>query len=134
MLTRISHWMMIAGATLMVGGLLCVPAMIERHLDIELVAVGSGLFALGALAIASGFYLKAQVAQAEVETLAGPKRRMSGGCELCATEFPVVRCKVHQLDLCGHCLTKHYDFRSCAYVPVPRSGNPAGRSVKAHSA
>jgi hypothetical protein len=37
---------------------------------------------------------------------------------------------VHQLHLCADCLGKHYDFRSCAYVPSTRRGVTA----KAHGA
>jgi len=49
---------------------------------------------------------------------AAANHRSRGGCDLCGTEAPASHCS--QLHLCGDCLTKHYDMRSCAYVPHPQ--------------
>ncbi len=134
MLSKASNWLMLAGVAVLSAGLLCVPAMIERRHEVDLVAMGSCLFGVGAFVIASGLYFKTQLMRSEIEKVSGPRRRMTGGCELCATESQVVHCKVHQLDLCGNCLSQHYDFRSCAYVPALRGASTSRRAARAHGA
>jgi hypothetical protein len=110
-----------------------VPAILERGREIDLVAVGSFLFGIGALAVSVGLYVKASALRSAAgATDLSLNRRIHGGCELCATESPVVHCKVHQLHLCGNCLAKHYDFRSCAYVPSSRG--VANKTAKARAA
>jgi len=133
MSSRASNWIVAVGGVILVGGLCFVPAIIERRQEIDLLAVGSYLFGVGALATASGIYMKAWLLK--VATGQTPAARNTrGGCELCATESPVVHCKVHQLNLCGNCLAKHYDFRSCTYVPSSRGAGKSARKAAAAGA
>ena len=123
---KVSNVAIIFGCSLMVLGLCFLPAALGSHPDPAILGGGVCLFSLGALMAAGGIYLKAVAAQAG--TPAGPAKaqpkRARGGCDLCGTESPVVNCKVHQVHLCGDCLGKHYDFRSCVYVPSTRRTAP----------
>jgi hypothetical protein len=126
--------MVVSGALLLFVGLCVLAAGLGRNADPDQLIAGAGCFSMGALMIAAGIYLKARALQSGApapKEQANPKRSR-GGCELCATEQPVIQCKVHQLHLCGTCLAQHYDFRSCAYVPSTRAGsNKAGKGMAA---
>lgn len=133
MAARLSNWIMAIGAGVLLLGLCVVPAIIERRHDLDVLAAGSCLFGLGALMLSCGMYVKASRLRFDAE--AGEfllPRRTRGGCELCATESPVIHCKVHQLQLCGNCLGMHYDFRSCSYVPSTRTTD--NKTAKARGA
>jgi hypothetical protein len=121
------------GCLMMFVGLCFLPAALGSHPEPAILGAGTSLFAMGALMIASGIYLKARVLQASgpVEPKA-PTKRSRGGCDLCGTEAPVVNCRVHQMHLCGECLGQHYDFRSCVYVPSTR--RPAAAKARAAKA
>jgi hypothetical protein len=123
---KVSSVALVFGCGLMVLGLCFLPAALGSHPDPAILGGGVLLVSLGALTAAGGAYLKAVSAQAG--TPAGPAKtplkRARGGCDLCGTESPAVNCKVHQVHLCGDCLGKHYDFRSCVYVPSTRRTAP----------
>jgi hypothetical protein len=140
MSSRSSNWMIAAGALVLFVGLCVLAAGLGKNADPDQLVAGAGAFSMGALTIAAGIYLKARVLQAGAPAAAAKEpsggKRSRGGCELCATEAPVIQCKVHQLHLCGTCLAQHYDFRSCAYVPSTRAGSnkPAkGMAAKARA-
>jgi hypothetical protein len=138
MTARAGNWLIVAGALGMFFGVCCLPAALGPKGDANLVAVAASIFAVGALACASGIYLKAQVhskGQAP-ENDTARTRRARGGCELCASDVPVIQCRVHQLHLCATCLTAHYDPRSCSFVPPTRRAAAKGgnRLAKAHGA
>jgi hypothetical protein len=83
------------------------------------------MISTGMLLIAAGFYVKARALgtfAASATPPASGKRSRKSICDRCAQEEPVIQCRVHQLHLCADCLSKHYDFRSCAYVPSTRRG------------
>jgi hypothetical protein len=127
---KTSNWMIIAGSLMLFLALCFVPGALHNDPDVSLLAIGGGLFSLGMLTIAAGVYLKARVLQLHPAAVASaPKKRVRGGCELCASHDPVIQCRVHQLQLCPACLSNHYDFRSCVYVPASR--RPAAKSGKA---
>jgi hypothetical protein len=119
--TKFSTGIIVLGCVTLFCALCTLPAAFEKHGDTAVVGIAAALFSLGALTIAAGIYLKARVLQATLAGLpsapsaAAPRR---GGCELCGNEAPVVKCKVHQLNLCATCLSRHYDQRSCSYVPT----------------
>ncbi len=130
---KVSGSAIVLGCLMMFGGMCFLPAALGSKPDPVALGAGTALFAVGALMIASGIYLKARVLQASgpVEPKAQPKRSR-GGCDLCGTEAPVVNCKVHQMHMCGECLGQHYDFRSCVYVPsTRRQAAPKARAAKA---
>lgn len=132
---KISSVAIVFGCSLMFLGLCFLPAALGNHPDPAILGGGVILFSLGALMAAGGTYLKAVALPAGAD--AGPakaqlKQRARGGCDLCGVEAPAVNCKVHQVHLCGDCLGKHYDFRSCVYVPSTR--RPAPVKVMARGA
>jgi hypothetical protein len=137
MSSRSGSWMVAAGAVLLFVGLCTLAAAFGKTADPDQLVAGAGFFSVGALTVAAGIYLKARALQSDPASLAAAKetansgRRSRGGCELCATEAPVIQCKVHQLHLCGTCLALHYDFRSCAYVPSTRGANKPGKGLAA---
>ncbi len=135
--SRVSNWMIAAGALAMFAGLCVLPAGLGEHADSNLLSLGACLVSLGALIAASGLYLKARALQATngpatpVKETKNSLRRVRGGCDACRGDQPVIHCKVHQLHLCATCLAEHYDFRSCAYVPSTRQSAKGGRAMAA---
>jgi hypothetical protein len=126
MTSKAGGWMIAAGVVVAFLGLCFLPAALGDRSDSGLLAAGASLFSLGTLGMSTGVYLRAQSPQSKAGSGKAPKapentgRRMRGTCDLCREEAPVIHCKVHQLHLCGACLAKHYDFRSCVYVPSTR--------------
>jgi len=138
MTVRAGNWVIFAGAIGMFLGVCCLPAAAGGNGDPTLLAVAATIFALGGLTLASGIYLKAKVLSQEhvADEEALRARRARGGCELCASDVPVIQCRVHQLHLCSTCLEAHYDARSCNYIPPARRSASKGtnRLAKAHGA
>ena len=118
-------WMIAVGALGAVVGIIMLPAALGEHPDTSLLVLGACCVSLGSMIAASGIYLKARALQASGGSAAPSEsknstRRLRGGCDVCHGDSPVIHCKVHQVHLCGNCLGRHYDFRSCAYAPSPR--------------
>ncbi len=121
-----------AGCFLMLLGLCFLPAAFGRNPDPSMLTGGVAIFSFGALAISGGIYMKARALQsgASAAVVKAQPKRVKGGCDLCGVEVPVIHCRVYGVHLCGNCLSGHYDFRSCAYVPStrrPAPAKPAGR-------
>jgi hypothetical protein len=140
MSTKTGSWIIGAGVLMMFIGLCFLPAGFGAHPAADMLEIGACQFSLGALIAAGGIYAKARIVQfaiASGEPRKAPtaaNQRVRGGCDLCGTEAPIVECKVHQLHLCGTCLSQHYDVRSCAYVPTSRaSSNKGGRKLAANA-
>ncbi len=138
MTSRAGNWIIAAGALAVLCGICVLPAALGDHHDASLLGLGASLLSIGAFLAAVGIYSKARALQSK-EAGGTPgneskssNRRARGGCELCASETPVIQCRVHQLQLCPACLAEHYDSRSCAYVPPPRK--PAKKSGKSMAA
>lgn len=126
------NWTIALGATMAFVGLCCVPGGLEKTGDPSVLALGATIFSLGALVAAGGIYLRARAMQtvANEAAFAEAARRARGGCELCASDVPVIECRVHQLHLCATCLAQHYDPRSCSYVPpAKRTGGKPGKAL-----
>lgn len=119
MSSKLGGWLVLLGSLIALGGLLVLPAAMGSGSDRNLLGVGTSIFALGALTIAGGIYLKAQDLQAGAKPKIVEVEK-KGGCDRCHAEPPAIQCKVHQVHLCGDCLAEHYDFRSCVYVPSTR--------------
>jgi len=139
-MSKVGSWIILVGAAVMFTGLCALPGAFGEHPETSVLLVAISGFCIGALIVAGGIYLKAlglqgKAALATPAKNANAGRRIKGGCDLCGGETPVVQCKVHQLHLCGECLAKHYDFRSCAYVPSLRKavGKPSGKSMAARA-
>ena len=117
------NWVIAAGGVILFVGVCVLLPMAGGTVDPDQIMAGSGLLVLGGLSTSGGIYLKARGKSAGTAPLAEePVKKARGGCELCGTEAPVIRCKVHQLDMCGTCLQSHYDVRSCVYVPYQGRG------------
>ena len=121
MSSKTGGWLILLGVFVALGGLIILPAASRNGADRNLLGAGMSVFAMGVLIIASGVYLKAK----EFQSTAGPGKppevaEKKGGCERCHAKPPAVQCKVHQIHLCDSCLSDHYDFRFCVYVPSTR--------------
>jgi hypothetical protein len=119
-----------AGSLLMMLGLTFLASGLAQRQDESISGVGLCTFSLGALICTTGIYLRARAAQAAVPASPKPQPKARGGCDLCGVESPAVMCRVHQLHLCPNCLAKHYDTRSCVYVPSTRRA-PIARAARA---
>ena len=114
----------------MVMGLLALPAALGEHVDTSLLTLGACGVSLGSMIAAGGVFLKYRVIASPGGSGVLPgesrqsSRRVRGGCDLCHGDLPVIHCKVHQVHLCPDCVAKHYDFRSCTYIPSTRSTKP----------
>ena len=101
-----------------------------RTLDIGLLTLGACGVSLGSLMASAGAYLKARamVSSGSSGAIAGESkpsaRRGRGGCDVCHGDLPVIHCKVHEVHLCPDCVPKHYDPRSCTYIPSTRGTSP----------
>jgi hypothetical protein len=134
--TKLSSFAVIVGSCLMLVGLGLIPAAIGQNNDEGLRGAAIVSFAFGALICSLGLYLKSRLVKNTGDTLATkPAAKSSrGGCELCGTETPVILCRVHEVHICGDCVARHYDFRSCVYVPSTRRSVPAKASARAAKA
>jgi len=132
--SKISTSFIVFGFVTIFSALCVLPAALMKDAESSLLGMAAALFSMGALVIASGVYLKARVLQAQAPRAEAPAANSAqrGGCELCGKEAPVVRCKVHQLNLCGACLARHYDTRSCTYIPS--ASKSAGKPTRAMAA
>jgi hypothetical protein len=132
---KASGWVVTGGSLLMLLGLCFLPAAFGAQQDPSMLAAGLSIFSFGSLTLSGGIYMKARGLQAAPATAAKPQAKKSrGGCEICGLETPVIHCRVHGVHLCGDCVSAHYDFRSCAYVPStrrPAPAKPAARAAKA---
>jgi hypothetical protein len=130
-MSKAGGWAVIAGALLMFVGLCFLPAAFGAHADPTMLAGGLSLFSFGSLTLSGGIYMKASALQ----TASGgaPKaqpKKVRGGCDLCGLEVPAIHCRVHGVHLCADCVSAHYDFRSCAYVPSTRRSTPAKAAAR----
>jgi hypothetical protein len=135
--SRTSNWIIALGAIVGFAGVCCLAAAVGDHSDSNLLGPGATFFGMGSLILASGIYLKASALQGQGTGRAakeGSARRPAhGSCDLCKAEDAVILCRVHQFHLCSHCLSEHYDFRSCVYVPsVRRMTSRSAKAMAAH--
>src|SRR2546427_12106488 len=136
MAKKSSTWMMAVGAFLAFIGLCFLPAAFGSDSDRTMLSAGAVMISTGMLLIAAGFYVKARTlgtVAAPVTPPASGKRNRKSICDRCAQEEPGTQCRVHRLHLCADCLSKHYDFRSCAYVPSTRRGAPTKSNASAYA-
>jgi hypothetical protein len=123
MTSKVGSWMIAIGCFVAFAGLCTLPAALGAQRDTALLGAGAMLFSMGMVLAASGFYMKARYLAES-----GPsKARSAGGgkgrrkvCDLCAQSESAIECRVHHVHICPDCLGKHYDFKSCAYVPATR--------------
>jgi hypothetical protein len=122
MALKIGSWMIGAGCFLAFVGLCFLPLAFGAQRDATELAAGAMVFSTGMVLAAAGFYMKART-MGEGD---GTKIRSNGKgkrkvCNACGTQESAVECRVHNVNLCPECLGKHYDFKSCAYVPSTRA-------------
>ena len=142
MSSQTGTWLIAIGALGACIGIIMLPAALGEHPDTSLLILGACGVSLGSLIAASGIYLKARALQSSGGPVKGATesknsaRRVRGGCDVCHGDSPVIHCKVHQVHLCGNCLGRHYDFRTCAYAPSNRgvSAKTATNPAKARGA
>jgi hypothetical protein len=131
MALKIASWMIGVGCFLTFAGLCFFPAAFFPQRDTPILGAGAMLFSTGMVLAALGLYIKARF-WAESESLKArsgkSKRRI---CNFCGEQESAVECRVHHLHLCGDCLGKHYDFKTCAYVPSARQSPPKSRTQSA---
>jgi hypothetical protein len=134
---KIGSWLIGIGCCFALAGLCFLPAGFGLHPDNALLAAGAMLFSMGMVLAASGFYVKARSfspakpatgnANANIKTDRKGTRKV---CTLCSKQEAVIQCRPHEAQLCGQCVSKHYDYKSCTYIPMPR---PATTKEKARS-
>lgn len=130
MATKTGNWLLVVGALIIFIGFCFIPAAFGDNPDKTMLGAGLAIAATGALLVAGGIYIKALglTNSAQPNQASAPKRARKSNCDNCGKEEPAVQCRVHQMHLCADCLARHYDFRSCAYIPSTR------RSAAAHAA
>lgn len=131
MSSKLSTALILFGSFLMLLGLCFLPGGLSNK---DQTILGAGIIAIsfGSMWIAGGIYIKARAVQAGGGSTAGAEPKVTrGGCDLCGTDSPVIHCRVHQIHICSECVGRHYDFRSCVYVPSTRRPTPAKPSSRA---
>ncbi len=133
---KLSSVVIVFGCAFILLGLSFLPAAFSPDHDQTILGAAICAISFGFLSVAAGFYLKTRLLQSAAS--AGPKKAPSkpvrGGCDLCGTESPVIHCRVHQLHICGDCVSQHYDFRSCVYIPStrrPATAKPLSKAARA---
>jgi hypothetical protein len=118
---KLGTWLIVIGCFFALLGLTVLPAAFTAGEDKSLLNISVLAISFAMTLSAGGLYLKARAFPSATEADAGNgKRARKGNCDTCGKQEPVIQCRVHQLHLCGDCLAKHYDFRSCAYIPSIR--------------
>lgn len=118
------------GCLMMLSGLVLLASALSQGQDQSIAGGGICAFAFGSLVTAGGIYTKARVLQAAnagANPAKSQPKQSRGGCDLCGTEVPAVMCRTHQLHLCPTCLTRHFDTRTCLYLPSTR--RPAAKAA-----
>ena len=126
---KLSGFATICGGFLILLGLSFLPAAFSNK-DQTLLGAGICAVAFGAMFISAGLYLKARLLQNAPVAGKHQPQAIRGGCDLCGTNSPVIHCRVHQLHICGDCVSEHYDFRSCVYIPSTRRSAPGKALAK----
>lgn len=137
MASKTGTWLIGLGCCIAFLGLCALPAAFGANPDKTLMSVGMTILSAGMMMIAVGFYLKSRNfgEWAAGRTESQLKRGRKTTCDHCRKNEPVIRCRVHQIQLCGDCLGKHYDSRFCAYVPcTPRGTAKASAYAQASGA
>ena len=128
---KIGSWLIGIGCFFAMAGLCFLPAAFGPHPESTMLSAGAMLLSAGMALAASGFYLKARyLAQGAPATAKVEKKGARKPCKLCSKQEAVIQCRAHQMQLCADCLGKHFDFRSCAYIPIER---PAASKARARS-
>lgn len=124
MAAKTGTWLIAVGSFIAFVGLCFMPAAFGPDPDQTMLGAGAVIFSTGLLLIAGGLYVKARAlgAAPAAHSPAPGKRPRKANCDRCGKDEPVIQCRVHQIHLCADCLSEHYDFRSCAYVPSTRRG------------
>jgi hypothetical protein len=126
-------WLIAIGCLTAFAGLCLLPAAFGADPDKSMLGAGAVFFSSGLMLVAGGVYVKARVLGGSASSNApgSGKRTRKASCDRCGENEPVIQCRVHQLHLCAECLTSHYDFRACAYVPSTRRGAASKASAAA---
>ena len=113
------------GACFATVGLVILAAGLGQANRELILSMGSSLFSLGAMVLASAFYLHGRKLKAQFEATASKDRKLDRKtdkmCSVCNQEIAQVFCRVHVLRLCPSCLERHDDGRNCLYVPAKRA-------------
>ena len=140
MSAKLWNWLIAVGALVAIVGLMFFPAAFNGPAKDEgLMGAGGAIVGIGALMIAVSFYFKAKIIRAEIDAnphlsamLAGKRPKVS--CDACLQDGAVISCSMHKKNLCGSCLTEHYDSRQCVYVPAARRSSARSVAKKATAA
>jgi hypothetical protein len=131
MARKIGTWLIGIGCLFAVCGLAVLPGAFGPNPDKMLAPVGILILSCAMTLIAGGLYVKARTYQGAGATDSGGTRhRRRANCDRCGKKEAVIQCRVHHQLLCADCLSEHYDFRLCAYVPNVRR---SGTKLSAHS-
>ena len=125
MATKIGTWLIAIGSCIVFLGLCALPAALGANPDKTLLAFGMTIISTGMMLIAGGLYIKSRNFGQRVSNRSEShtKRVRKALCEQCGKNEPVIQCRAHKVHLCAACVGRHYDFRSCAYVPSSRNSN-----------
>lgn len=132
---KLGTGLIVLGCLFALLGLTVLPAAFSSGEDKSLLNISLLAISFAMTLTAGGLYIKARAFPSAPEADTGSsKRARKGSCDTCGKQEPVIQCRVHQLHLCGDCLAKHYDFRSCAYIPTIRRGTKASAYSQASGA
>ena len=122
MAAKTGSWLIRIGCCIAFLGLCGLVAAFEPNRDKVLMGAGMMVLSTGMMMLSGGLYIKARISPETVPSGSAlrTKRNRKANCDRCGKNEPVIQCRVHQVHLCSDCLSGHYDFRSCAYVPSTR--------------
>jgi hypothetical protein len=125
MATKIGTWLIAIGSCIVFLGLCALPAGLGANPDKTLLGFGMTITSTGMMLIAGGLYIKSRnfAERAAGRTESHGKRVQKALCDQCGKNEPVIQCRAHKVHLCAACVGRHYDFRSCVYIPSSRRSN-----------
>jgi hypothetical protein len=128
---KFGSWLIGIGCLMAMAGLGFLPAGFGPHQDPSMMSAGAMLFSAGMVVAASGLYVKSRVwSQSAPASAKSEKKSTRKPCKLCGKQEPVIQCRPHQIQLCADCLSKHFDFRSCSYIPLERPASSKAPAAK----
>ncbi|MFZ3266139.1 MAG: hypothetical protein WA172_19185 [Terriglobales bacterium] len=129
---KIGSWLIGIGCCFALAGLCFLPAAFGPHPESTMLNAGAMLLSAGMVLAASGMYMKARswTQSAPAAPAKADKKGVRKPCKLCSKQDALIFCRAHEMQLCADCLGKHFDFRSCVYIPIER---PAASKARARS-
>lgn len=123
----------IAGAVIMLLGLLALGSTLNDSELGEMRAAGMLIMAFGAMVIAVPMYIDARgMIASKKEAKQAALRKGASRCIVCAEEIASFWCTSHSVGVCMNCIAEHHDNNRCLYKPIVAQLPKAAGATRSH--